>query len=102
MAERMVLVADKDYFFMIGFNAAMKAYKDEDEYRKTVKMDIAAEGLYETWSQYDPYLFANYLEIELPEDEKERDYVYKGIEAAMDNFLLKCFTQLHEIEEEIK
>lgn len=92
----MVLVSAKDHYFMIGYRAAMKAYEGEKTYKYNTKIDIKADGLYQTWTSYDPYLFANYLEIVLPEDEMHRDYIYQGIETAMDNFLLKCYTEMEE------
>lgn len=90
----MKYATEKDFYFMQGFRAAEKAYKENPEYETQTKTEIKMMGLKDTWSEYSEYNFANYLDLNMPEEREKQDYIYDGIKAAMDCFFLNCYMEV--------
>ena len=92
MTIKQVIISKEDYYFMLGFTDAERAYS-EDKYKGSMDVFLAEEDgkVEDVYSQLDPYMFASYIDKRELVPSQYYDKYIEGINASMNNELLKSY-----------
>lgn len=92
MTIEQVIISKEDYYFMLGYTDAERAYK-QDDMKDSMDGFLAEEdGVVEdVYSQLDPYMFASYIDKTTLVPSQYYDNYIEGVNVSMNNQLMKSY-----------